>query len=98
MANKSTYSAASRTGITVMTIIFLWCFGVALLIVILNMLLGFADNDAEFRTAFLSMTEEREFETLQHYLELSQRYKPRPKTRLLLWRKHCRRIRNGIIR
>lgn len=75
MANKSTYSAASRTGITVMTIIFLWCFGVALLIVILNMLLGFADNDAEFRTAFLSMTEEREFETLQHYLELSQRYK-----------------------
>ena len=75
MAKKRASSSASRSAVVVMTIIFLWCFGVALLIVILNMLLGFADNDAEFRTAFLSMTEEREYDTLQHYLELTQRSK-----------------------
>lgn len=55
----------------VLSILFLWGFGITLLIVILNVHIGFTDNNADFRTAFLNMTEANEFSMLEQYLQMS---------------------------
>lgn len=60
------------------SILFMWCFGTALLIVILNVGIGFADNTADFRNAFLTMTNKKEETMLENYLNLSQRAKNHP--------------------
>lgn len=54
-----------------LSILFLWGFGISLLVVILNVCIGFTDNTADFRKAFLNMTEANEFEMLEGYLQMS---------------------------
>lgn len=54
----------------ILSIVFLWGFGVALLIVILNFGIGYSDNKADFRTLFLEMTEEKEEPLVELYLTM----------------------------
>ncbi|GEM_PF-477271 len=78
MDKKLKYTPAYRTIAVILSILFLWCFGTSLLIVILNIGIGFADNTAGFRKAFLNMTAAKEMNNLHDYLELSERAKKYP--------------------
>lgn len=72
MAEKKIHRRTLRCLSVVLSILFLWGFGISLLVVILNVNIGFTDNNADFRSAFLSMTEAAEHEMLEQYLQLSQ--------------------------
>ncbi len=54
----------------ILAIIFMWGFGISLLIVILNCGLGYSDNKADFRTLFLDMTTQNEQPLLVSYLQM----------------------------
>lgn len=72
------YTAAARKRSVILSIAFLWGFGITLLIVIMNICIGFADTNADFRSAFLSMTEADELYLLQDYISLAIRTKSNP--------------------
>ena len=57
MASNIRYSRAVQILSVVLSIIFLWGFGISLLIVILNIGIGFPVNNVDFRQAFLDMTQ-----------------------------------------
>ena len=52
----------------VLSILFMWGFGISLLLVIMNISIGFADNEADFRLAFLEWTRDHEIDKLEDYL------------------------------
>lgn len=53
----------------VLAILFMWGFGITLLLVLMNISIGFADNDEDFRLAFLEQTASRERDTLKGYIQ-----------------------------
>ena len=64
--HKSLFSVLS----VILSIIFMWGFGIALLVVILNCRIGYSDNKADFRTLFLKMTETKEEPLVEEYLQV----------------------------
>ena len=71
--NSRTAFAVRKLISVILSILFLWGSGVTLLIAILNVGIGFADTEADFRSAFLSMTQADEIGYLQDYITLSER-------------------------
>ena len=76
MQSEKLKISLQRAGTAAASIIFLWGFGITLLVVILNFGIGFTDNNADFRSAFVSMTESNESKMLDNYMQLvlHQRY------------------------
>ncbi|HBI86023.1 MAG TPA: hypothetical protein DDX71_07060 [Ruminococcus sp.] len=64
-------SSAARLFAILFAIIFLWIAGVSLMVVMLNVSIGFASNEADFRSNFLAMTTQNEYELLYNYLLMS---------------------------
>lgn len=65
-------SAAAKITAIVLSIIFLWGACIMLVVVILKAALGFADNTADFRSAFLEISTKGERSQLEEYLRLTQ--------------------------
>ena len=78
MRSNIKHSLTARVVSVILTILMLWCFGTSLLVVILNIGIGFTENTADFRNAFLNRTVSKEYGTLQKYLDLSERAKLYP--------------------
>ena len=78
MRSKINRSPLTALLVVLCVIMFMWVFGTSLLIVILNIGIGFPDNTADFRNAFLSMTVSKERATIEEYLQLSQRVELHP--------------------
>lgn len=76
MQSKKHKLSLQRIGTAAASVIFFWGFGIMLLVVILNIGIGFTDNNADFRSAFVSMTERNESRMLNNYMQLvlHQRY------------------------
>lgn len=68
----------------VLSIIFLWGFGIALLIVILNCGIGYSDNKADFSTLFLNMAEQTEGPLVESYLQMYLHSKKNDETEICL--------------
>lgn len=65
--HNSTFCAIS----VILSIVFMWGFGIALLIVILNCGIGYSDdNKADFRRLFLEMTAQNEEPLVEAYLQM----------------------------
>ncbi|MBR4201718.1 MAG: HAMP domain-containing histidine kinase [Oscillospiraceae bacterium] len=73
MASNIRYSRAVQILSVVLSIIFLWGFGISLLIVILNIGIGFPVNNVDFRQAFLDMTQRDKEQDVLNYLQLTLR-------------------------
>ena len=69
MTQKQSHTGMFRAISVILSIVFMWGFGIMLLIVILNCALGYSDNKADFRTMFLSMTETKEEPLVESYLQ-----------------------------
>lgn len=61
----------------------LWLFGLSLLTVILNISIGFTENTADFRTAFVQMTSAKERSYVQEYILLSEKNKSKTESNSL---------------
>ena len=70
MTQKQSHNSVFRVITVILTIVFMWGFGIMLLTVILNCSIGYSDNKADFRTLFLSMTETKERPQLEDYLQM----------------------------
>ena len=68
----------------VLSIVFLWGFGIALLIVILNCGIGYSDNKADFSTLFLNMAEQTEGPLVESYLRMYLHSKKNDETEIRL--------------
>ena len=72
MASKIWHDRSIRILSVVLSILFLWGFGISLLIVILNISIGFPVNDVDFRQSFLEMTLRDNERDMLNYLQISQ--------------------------
>lgn len=70
MSVKKLHNSVFSVISIILAIIFMWGFGVALLVVILNCGIGYSDNKADFRTLFLNMTEKKEEPLVEEYLQV----------------------------
>lgn len=70
MTQKQSHTGMFRAISVILSIVFMWGFGIVLLIVILNCALGYSDNKADFRTLFLNMTETKEAQQVEEYLQM----------------------------
>ena len=68
MARKNVHSPIFRGLSVVLSILFMWGFGLSLLLVFMNISIGFADNDEDFRQAFLEQTFRKESADLESYI------------------------------
>ena len=68
MVRKNVHSPIYRGVSMVLSILCMWGFGISLLLVIMNISIGFADNEADFRRAFLEWTMSHEMQELEDYL------------------------------
>ncbi|MBP0966566.1 MAG: hypothetical protein J5722_02930 [Oscillospiraceae bacterium] len=78
MARKKAHNPIYRGVFMVLSILFMWGFGISLLLVIMNISIGFADNEADFRRAFLEWTESHEMPELEDYLRTYVESKEHP--------------------
>ncbi len=70
MTQKQSHTGMFRALSVILSIVFMWGFGITLLIVILNGVFGYSDNKADFRSMFLSMTAEKEERQVEEYLQV----------------------------
>ena len=70
MTQKQSHTGMFRALSVILSIVFMWGFGITLLIVILNGVFGYSDNKADFRSMFLSMTAEKEERQVKEYLQV----------------------------
>ena len=70
MTQKHSNTGVFRAISVILSIVFMWGFGIMLLVVILNCALGYSDNKADFTTLFLSMTETKEQPLVEAYLQM----------------------------
>ena len=73
MTRKHVHSPAFRAVSIVLTMLFMWGFGLSVLLVLMHISIGFADNDADFRKAFLELTDDEELEDIVNYAETYMR-------------------------
>lgn len=71
MHSEKLKNTVQRAGAAAASVIFLWCFGIMLVVVILNFGIGFTDNNADFRSAFVATTEQNEEKMLDGYVQLA---------------------------
>ena len=69
MTRKHVHTPIFRGVSIVLSILCMWGFGITLLLVFMNISIGFADNDANFRQAFLEQTIARELSPISLYVE-----------------------------
>lgn len=69
MTRKHVHSPAFRALFIVLTMLFMWGFGLSALLVLMNISIGFADTDAGFRKAFLEQTDDEKVEDVINYAE-----------------------------
>ena len=69
MTRKHVHTPVFRGVSIVLSILCMWGFGITLLLVFMNISIGFADNDANFRQAFLEQTIARELSPISLYVE-----------------------------
>ncbi|MBP0966335.1 MAG: sensor histidine kinase [Oscillospiraceae bacterium] len=70
MARKNAHTPIFRGLSIVLSILFMWGFGITLLVVFMNISIGFAGNDAEFKQAFLERTTGQELDYIREYVQV----------------------------